>query len=285
MAQARFLVAGELAWYLALDTVVLDNLLTGQASAGSWQSGATGSAFIVAQALAQARHQLAIVATVGDDLYGKILINQLDMAGIDSGLVAMQEGEATSLRCDINHGKKDSLAIAYVSGSQPKIDLDNMAEAPDWLYLAENCGDLYQISEFLHQAFLHQARTVLQVSQLAERDVKRFGYLLEDVDILVINADVAQKITAKQDLEQAVRILLNDVKTAVIIAKKRLFLTTGQQLVVLETADIAPTDFTALGAHIVAYLTRVKQPDLARVLATAWQAVSDKKYNLREKSL
>lgn len=285
MAQAHFLVVGDLAWRLALDAVVLDNLLTGQASAGAWRSGAAGSAFVVAEALSRARHQLSVAATVGDDLYGKMLLNQLDMAGIDSGLVEMREGVSTNLVCDINQGKKDSLAISYTNHFKIKTNLNNLATTPDWLYLAENCGDLYQISEFLHQAFLYQAGTVLQISQVADKDLKRFGYLLEDVNTLIVTSDLVQKVTSRQDLDVAAQSLLNDVQTVIIIAKKRLLLATNGRLVSLETSEINPADFTTLGALAVAYLTRVKQPDMARVLASAWQDVSDKKYSLREKSL
>lgn len=285
MAQARFLVVGELAWQLALDAVVLDSLLTGQASAGNCRSGAAGSAFVVAQSLLRARHQLAMASSVGDDFYGKILINQLDMAGIDSGLIEAVENQATKLICNINQGKKDSLTIAYDNNLKIAANLDSVTDSLDWLYLAENCGDLYQMSEFLHQAFLRQVRTVLQISQVADKDLKRFGYLLEDVDTLIITSDLAQKITTRQDLDLAAQSLLNDVQTVIIIAKKRLLLATNGCLVSLETSEINPADFTTLGALAVAYLTRVKQPDMARVLASAWQDISDKKYSLREKSL
>ena len=37
MQKKHFTVVGKLGWQLALDNVVLDNLLTGQASAESWR--------------------------------------------------------------------------------------------------------------------------------------------------------------------------------------------------------------------------------------------------------
>lgn len=285
MAQARFLVVGELAWRLSLESVVLDNLLTGQASAGNYRSRADGSAFVVAQALSQARHHLAIAAAVGDDIYGKKLINDLDMVGIDSELIEIKEDESTKLICDINQGKKDSLSIAYDNNLKSTVNLDRAISASDWVYLTEGCQDLYQISELLHQTFLHQARAVLQISQLKSKDLKRFGYLLEDVDTLIITSSLAQKLTTKQDLDLAAQVLLKDVNTVIIISKKRLLLAVGDRLVSLESSEINAADYTKLGALIVSYLTRVKQPDLVRVLASAWQLVSDKKYNIREKSL
>ena len=108
---------------------------------------------------------------------------------------------------------------------------------------------------------------------------------MEDVDTLIISAELAKKITTKSSLDQATTTLLNDVKTVIIVAKTRLILASAGRLINLETTEINPGDITKIGAWVVAGLVRAKQPDLARVLATAWQAISDKKYNLRETSL
>ena len=284
MQKKHFTVVGKLGWQLALDNVVLDNLLTGQASAESWRAEATGTAFEAGQILSQARQQVTAVGAVGADYYGQLVINQLDLAGIDSSAVLCDAQGSTALKCLINQGKKDSLSINYQS-SAPIIAGGSDIKIGDWLYLISSGNDLNQINDWLHQAVLQQAQTILQFTEVAERELKRANYLLEDVDTLIISAELAKKITTKSSLDQATTTLLNDVKTVVIVAKTRLILASAGRLISLETTEINPSDITRIGAWVVAGLVRVKQSDLARVLATAWQAISDKKYNLRETSL
>lgn len=284
MQKKHFTVVGKLGWQLALDNVVLDNLLTGQASAESLQAGATGTAFEAGQILSQARQQVTAIGAVGADHYGQLVVNQLDLAGIDSSAVLCDEQGSTTLKCLINQGKKDSLSINYQS-SAPIIAGSSDVKIGDWLYLISSGNDLNQINDWLHQAVLQQAQTVLQFTEVAERELKRANYLLEDVDTLIISADSAKKITTKSSLDQATTALLNDVKTVIIVAKTRLILASAGRLISLETTEINQSDITKIGAWVVAGLVRAKQPDLARVLATAWQAISDKKYNLRETSL
>ena len=284
MQKKHFTVVGELGWQLALDNVVLDNLLTGQASAESWQAGATGTAFEAGQILSQARQQVTAVGAVGADYYGQLVINQLDLAGIDSSAVLCDEQGSTTLKCLINQGKKDSLSINYRSLA-PVIAGGSDIKIGDWLYLISSGNDLNQINDWLHQAVLQQAQTILQFTEVAERELKRANYLLEDIDTLIVSAELAKKITTKSSLDQATTMLLNDVKTVIIVAKTRLILASAGRLINLETTEINPSDITKIGAWVVAGLVRAKQPDLARVLATTWQAISDKKYNLRETSL
>lgn len=284
MQKKHFTVVGGLGWQLALDNVVLDNLLTGQASAESWQARATGTAFEAGQILYQARQQVTAVGAVGADYYGQLVVNQLDLAGIDSSAVLCDEQGSTTLKCLINQGKKDSLSINYRSLA-PVIAGGSDIKIGDWLYLISSGNDLNQINDWLHQAVLQQAQTILQFTEVAERELKRANYLLEDVDTLIVSAELAKKITTKSSLDQATTVLLNDVKTVVIVAKTRLILASAGRLISLETTEINPSDITRIGAWVVAGLVRAKQPDLARVLATAWQAISDEKYNLRETSL
>ena len=234
--------------------------------------------------MSQARQQVTAVGAVGADYYGQLVINQLDLAGIDSSAVLCDEQGSTALKCLINQGKKDSLSINYQS-SAPIIAGGSDIKIGDWLYLISSGNDLNQINDWLHQAVLQQAQTILQFTEVAERELKRANYLLEDVDTLIISAELAKKITTKSSLDQATTTLLNDVKTVVIVAKTRLILASAGRLISLETTEINPSDITRIGAWVVAGLVRVKQSDLARVLATAWQAISDKKYNLRETSL
>lgn len=284
MQQKRFTVVGELAWQLALNDVVMDNLLTGQASASTWQSGVVGAVFEVAQILAQVRQQVAIVSAVGADAYGQLIINQLDLSGIDSEAVLIDDGRSTNLRCLVNSGKKDSLAIVCATAKLPTVSLSDEMTIGDWLYIISQGDNLNQVNEWLHQAFLQQSKVILQLEAVTERDTRRAGYLLEDVDTLIVPAEVAQALTTKADLDQAATILLNDVQTVVITAKKRLVVAQTGRLVGLEATDVEAKAHS-LAAWVVAGLVRVKQPDLARVVAMAWRAVSDKNPSLREKSL
>ncbi len=286
MLKQRFLVLGELGWRLALENVVMDDLSKGQALADAWWATPAGSTYEVANVLQRNGHLATIYGLLGDDVYGKLVINQLNLQNIDSSLIKITDALATTIFCDINQGKKDSLAISARSKKHLEFDLASIEIKPDWFYLTDGVGDLNQVSECLHQACLYQARTIWQVTELDERELRRFAYLLEDVDVLLTNDKTAKLATSKRDLESCARALLNDLEYVIIVAKKKMLVATENKMVTLESSNNLNLNLTELGAAIVAGLARVsKSADLARVLLAAWQTMSSEKVQLREKSL
>lgn len=280
MKQLHFLVAGNLSWRLDLKNVTMDDYLSGQASAKESVSGVVGSALAVSQVIKQMRARASVMASVGDDLYGRMIVNHFDQIGIDSELIALEKGRATAVECSVNAGKKDSLTIKTAPKYIRRYDFEK-TEDVDWFYLADGCGDLTQLNEFLHQAFLAGAKTILQVSELAASDVRRFGYLLEDVNLLIVSDGVAKKITDQVRGDLAAQALVREVDVVLVIGKKQVVVCDQNHLV---TAEIAVSDKAEFGASFTVGYARKKS--LAEALAIGCAMIApDSAVKISERSL
>ena len=88
-----------------------------------------GSAAIVACGLARLGVPTALVAVVGDDLFGRLVLERLDAAGVRTDAVAVRAGEPTGLSVALSQA--DDRSILTLPGVVPSLDAATVRAAVD----------------------------------------------------------------------------------------------------------------------------------------------------------
>jgi sugar/nucleoside kinase (ribokinase family) len=88
-----------------------------------------GSAAITACGLARLGVPTSLVAVVGDDVFGRFVLDRLAEAGVDTGTIAVRDGAATGV--SVHLAVPGDRAILTLPGTIPAIDVDAVRAAAE----------------------------------------------------------------------------------------------------------------------------------------------------------
>ncbi|MHC4725641.1 MAG: carbohydrate kinase family protein [Planctomycetota bacterium] len=241
-----------------------------------------GNALNTAIALRRLGEAVAFAGSVGDDAFGKILLNQLQSLGLDIGGVRQEPNGQTASTFILRIQGEDrrfihSLGVAAeFSGEHVSIDLlpDNGIVLIGG-YLKLGAWNDEALANLLYQARQRNCRTVFNVciAQGSGVDPSRCLPLLEHVDVFVPNEDEARIITGQTTLaSQAKALRRAGARTAVITrGQQGLYADDGVQTVEMGIFRVPMVDPSGCGDCFTAGLVAAqgREWDMVQILKFA----------------
>lgn len=152
-----------------------------------------------AATFANQEFKVAFCGSVGDDILGQALINELEALGISTQFIKKIKKKATNLSVVINGLKEDRTILVYRGASDllEKNDISWQKLKTKWLYIAPLSGKLCNIFEDIID-FAHKNDIKIAVNpgnyQL-NLSVDKLKRILSKVDILLLNQEEASLLT------------------------------------------------------------------------------------------
>ena len=230
MSQLRFAVVGNLTWRLDLEDVALDAPNAQSATAQFQGMSVGGAAMQVAKVFKRSRCEVVLASWLGDDIFGRMIENQLDEAGLDTELVSIIPRQATLIECGLSLTKAGNLTIQTTPDRIPNHILANLTSEVAWVYLTSDSGSLEQINELLHQASLKGIKVAWQLPHLQPKDYERVRYLLEDVTLAIVSSKAARELTGAGQNISALKRLATFVENVLLIGDTTALATGGQAI-------------------------------------------------------
>ena len=176
--------------------------------------GATNSAVTFARQGLEAQ----FIGTIAHDPAGDAVLSDLDKEGVDTTHVSFSDKYHTGYSVVLLASNGERTFLTY-RGASTHYDIKNFDlknSKADWIYVTSMAGNM----EILDKIFRQAKELGIQVyynpgnDELAHKS--KFKALLEDVDILSLNKEEAQKIVDGDSLEELARRLLNYVQLVII---------------------------------------------------------------------
>lgn len=144
---------------------------------------------------------------LGTDVASEAILSALDKEAIDtSGVVQADEFRASySTLLLAPTGERTVLnfiGTAIANDGHP-LDLDVIKQA-DWLYLS-SLGNMTLLERIISRASKYGVKVALNPAGVELEEKTKLKSILDDVDVLVLNKEEAQKIVTGQNLEELVR--------------------------------------------------------------------------------
>lgn len=185
-----------------------------------------GSAAITACGAARLGLRTAIVGAVGDDLYGRFMLEELARRGVDTGACVVAEGSGTGLSVVLT--QSDDRAILTYPGAIPQLRYQQV----DQNYLAR-ARHLHVSSYFLLDALRPELPRLFAAAKSAGtgtsldtnwdprgdwglKSENAVENLLESVDVLLPNEAEALALTGARTLDEALDGLGRHVPTVIV---------------------------------------------------------------------
>jgi sugar/nucleoside kinase (ribokinase family) len=217
-----------------------------------------GNALNIAIALSKMGNNVKIAGSIGDDLLGDILIDQLKTNNLDVSLVNREKGVETSSTIIFRKEGEDRRFISSL-GAAEKFTGSNISEGMlpqngitvigGYLKLAEWDDD--RLSELLKFSKERGNIAVLNISYIrnSKVDPKRVFSILKHVDIFIPNEDEAAIITGTDQNSEQSRILRTAGAELVIITKGSdgLFAENSDYQVNMKSISVETVDPTGCG--------------------------------------
>ncbi len=219
----------------------------------------TGNGFEVAKILSQ-KHQVSFYTELGDDFLAEQIVHQLNQANVSLDYI---QSANLSTNCVVKLDNKVSRQISVLESAQTKLNINSYDFADfDYFVIADNLLGLEQLDQLLHYARAHQTKVIYCLNQPVVSE--KLIYLLDDVDLLVTDQKLLQKISHQKDLELALKWLEQQVENFVIKTAESCQIKFGST--VFEITNLEAKDL-AVRQIVLAYLAGGElADDLARIL-------------------
>jgi sugar/nucleoside kinase (ribokinase family) len=231
-----------------------------------------GNALNTAIALSRLGQSVAIAGSVGDDALGRLLLNQLQLLGLDIRGVRQEPKGQTATTFIFRVKGEDrrfihSLGIASgFTGEHVSVDLipeNGLVLIGGYLKLGAWNDDV--LADFLNNARQRNCRIIFNVcvAQGSGVDPSRCLKLLEHVDVFVPNEDEARVITGQSTLENQVKVLCQAGAKTVVITRGQqgLYADDGKQNVEMGAYQVSMIDPSGCGDCFTAGLVAAQTKD------------------------
>lgn len=176
--------------------------------------GATNAAVTFAR---QGLHA-QFMGTIGHDIAGRAVLEDLDKEGVDTAHVSYSDKYKTGYSVLLLAPSGERTILTY-RGASTHYDAKNfdMSETnADWLYVSSMAGSM----DVLDNIFSHAKRKGMKIffnpGKGELKQIHKLKALLEDVDVLSVNREEAQLIVEGDSLEMVTRRLLHYVPVAIV---------------------------------------------------------------------
>lgn len=144
---------------------------------------------------------------LGDDIASEAILTELDKESVDTSHVAQDKRYRSSYSVILMLAGGERTILNY-KGNMPSAkdhDLDlSVIESADWLYLS-SLGDMELLEIIVSHAAKHGVKIMLNPAGAELKQEEKLKTLLEDVEILAVNKEEAQKIVHGETLDELVR--------------------------------------------------------------------------------
>ena len=216
----RVLVAGELNPDVVLTSLTAAPAQGREVVAHGFALRLGSSSAICASGLAKLGNQVALLGTVGDDVFGRFCVDQLAAAGVDVSLVRVDPSLETGLTVSISDGDR---ALVTYPGAMEALSADNATDQ-----LLARFRHIHVSAYFLQRGLrpglpdlFHRARAIgLTTSFDPGHDpYNEWGDEIREVfactSVLLVNEVELELTTGKAGLEQGLGALATDSTVAV----------------------------------------------------------------------
>lgn len=177
-----------------------------------------GGATNAAVTFARQGLETQFMGTIARDPAGAAVLEDLDKEGVDTTYVSYSEKHHTGYSVVLLASNGERTFLTYRGASThydiKNFDLDD--SKADWLYVTSMAGNMDILDKIFRQAKKLGIKVFYNPGndELIHHD--KLKVLLEDVDVLSVNKEEAQKITNGESLEELARRLLNLVSLVII---------------------------------------------------------------------
>lgn len=158
------------------------------------------------------------MGTIGHDPAGTAVLDDLDKEGVDASKVSYSERYNTgySVLLLAPSGERTILTYRGASTHYDAKNFDLRDTQADWLYVSSMAGSMEAIDKIFHQAHGLGIKIFFNPGKGELSQTGKLKGLLDDVEVLSVNKEEAQKIVEGEDLEELIRHVLHYVPVAII---------------------------------------------------------------------
>ncbi|NTV41449.1 MAG: carbohydrate kinase family protein [Candidatus Moranbacteria bacterium] len=156
-----------------------------------------GNSANVAVGLAKLGENVSVCTTVGDDMIGKWILEELSKTGVNFELVKTERGCKSDLSAIIIDEKNSDRIIfsSHIANKKLEFDAGKIKE-PDWIFLGDLSGNWKQITDDIVSTAKEKKIKVAfnPRQQTIHEDVKKVITTIADSDLIFLNKDEAMEI-------------------------------------------------------------------------------------------
>lgn len=161
----------------------------------------------------------SFIGKLSCDLPAQSIITELDQEDIDSRYVIYNDAKGTQYSTILlaESGERTVLVYRGVSDTHKPYDYEKIDfSLYDWLYVTSLAGATDALNFIFQKAAELDIKIAFNPGDRELSQPEKIKPLLEDVAVLLVNKEEAQKIVEGEDLEELIRHLLHYVPTAII---------------------------------------------------------------------
>lgn len=139
----------------------------------------------------------AIIAEMGADITGKMIIAELIREGVDTRYLVVEEGEETGVSVVLVSGEGGRSIVTYrgASGMLNRKDIPWKALRTKWLHISSLGGQIELLKELVDWAKRHEVKTAVNPGKGELRQKRRLWQCVRKVDVLLLNREEAAMLT------------------------------------------------------------------------------------------
>lgn len=211
-----------------------------------------GGATNAAVTFARQDLETSFIGKLGYDVAAESVIKELDHENVDSRLVVYDNSKGTQYSTVLlaESGERTILVYRGVSNTHKVADYQDIDFSEfDYLYVSSFGGAMEALDYIFTQANQAGVKIAFNPGEAELKHPQKLKALLDDVEVLIVNREEAQKIVDGDSLEELVRRLLNLVPLAIVSDGPNGLVASDKQIIVRAGMyeDVAVLDRTGAG--------------------------------------
>ncbi len=178
-----------------------------------------GGATNAAVTFARQGLESCFIGKLGNDIASHGVIQELDSEAIDTQHVVYHDSLGTQYSTILlaDTGERTILIYRGAANTHTPKDYENVSfEGNDWLYVSSFAGALDALNVVFEKAAAAGVKITFNPGEKELEQPDQLRALLEDVEVLILNREEAQKLVEGTELEELVRHLLHYVPVAIV---------------------------------------------------------------------
>ncbi len=177
-----------------------------------------GGATNAAVTFARQGMDAVFMGVIGHDPAGRAVLDALDYEGVDTSYVGYSHRYSTgySVLLLAPNGERTVLTYRGASTHYQLRDFRIKDMQADWLYVSTLGGEFSILNALFSEARRHGIKIMFNPGKKELAHPQKLRGLLEDVEILTLNKDEAQRIVTGETLEELIRHIHHYVPVAII---------------------------------------------------------------------